>query len=105
MVSPLRGSNDRQARLTSAEREVVLNFNDEEGHWHAFTDSSRLARRLLAVAARWGVTPQKLGEGYEFELPPEAIRFAAPRRLSEAERRQRRRAAEASRRARFALKR
>ena len=72
--------------LTKEEREVILTASDAEDTWHVFTDSARFTRRLLTLAARWGVTPERLGEGYEFTLPPAAIRFATPRRLSERQR-------------------
>jgi hypothetical protein len=65
-------------RLTPSEREVLVSISDDEQRWHIFTDSARLTRRLLAVAARWGITPERLGEGYEFTLPLKAVRFASP---------------------------
>lgn len=65
-------------RLTSSEREVLVSISDDEQRWHIFTDSARFTRKLLAVAARWGITPERLGEGYEFTLPLKAVRFASP---------------------------
>lgn len=66
--------------LTKAEREIVLTIADDESSWHVFADSRRaLSTRLRKVAAAWGVTPQRLGEGWEFDLPLRAIRLGAPR--------------------------
>ena len=73
-------------RLSAPEREVVLTIADDEAAWHVFTDSSRLTRRILRIAARWGVTPERCGEGWEFILPLAAVRFSAPKRMSAAQR-------------------
>ncbi len=75
--------------LSRAEREVVLRIADDEASWHVFTDSRRLDVRLLQVAARWGVRPTRLGAGWEFTLPLEAVRFVRPQRLSAEERERR----------------
>jgi hypothetical protein len=73
-------------RLNPDEREIVLTIADDEQSWHIFTDSTRLTNRLLRVARQWGVTPERLGVGYQLTLPLKAIRFAAPRRPSPAQR-------------------
>ena len=75
--------------LYRGHRGYYLDTPDEAGE--AFdlvvnTGRTFLTRRLLALAARWGVSPERLGEGYEFTLPLAAIRFATPRRLSERQR-------------------
>jgi hypothetical protein len=64
--------------LTASEREVHFSKADDESEWTIFTDSSRHTRRLLTVAARWGVAPRRLGEGYQLALPLAAVRFVGP---------------------------
>lgn len=79
--------------LTKAEREIILVIGDDEKFWHVHTDSLRAAStRLRKVAAASGVVPQRTGNGWEFDLPLRAVRFASPRTPtppSEAQKRQR----------------
>ncbi len=75
-------------RLGASEREVVLTIADDEAGWSVFTDSARLTRRVLRVAAAWGASPERLGAGYRVTLPMAAVRFGAPRRMTEAQRAQ-----------------
>jgi hypothetical protein len=88
------------SRLTASEREVVCTIADDEAAWHAFTDSTRLTRKLLTVAAQWGVTPERCGVGYKLTLPLAAVRFVGPRRTTDRQRAASRQALQA---ARFAL--
>jgi hypothetical protein len=89
-------------KLTPAERECVLGCADDEPNWRVYVDvPSRFANKLTALARTWGVEPQHLGAGVEFELPLQAIRFSRPRRTSE---RQRRAAQAAIQKARLALR-
>ena len=90
------------ARLT-AEREIVLTLADDEDAWVVYTDSRRAASsRLLQAARQWGLLPQRVGAcGWEVRLPLAAVRVVGPpsaRALA-----QRRRAAEAAKKARNAL--
>lgn len=85
----------------ASEREVVLIIADDERSWSVFTDSTRLTRRLLKVAAQWGVTPARCGVGFEFPLPLGAIKFSGPRRLTDAQKAQLAQARAASQKARF----
>jgi hypothetical protein len=69
--------------LSAAEREVVCTVADDEDAWHVFTDSARLTKKkLLAVASRWNVRPERLGEGWQFTLPLSAVRFVGPTKVS-----------------------
>jgi hypothetical protein len=91
------------ARLTAAEREIVLTLADDEDAWVVYTDSRRaVSSRLLQAARQWGFTPQRVGAcGWEVRLPLAAVRVVGPpsaRALA-----QRRRAAEAAKKARNAL--
>lgn len=61
-----------------SERETVLTVADDELAWTVFTDSARLSRKLLVVARKWGITPDRRGEGHEFILPLGAVRFVGP---------------------------
>lgn len=70
------------SRLSPGEREVVCTIADDERTWHVFTDSTRLTRKLLAVASRWNIEPERIGEGWQFTLPISAVRFAGPTRVS-----------------------
>jgi len=88
-------------KLTPVERECILTIADDETDWHIFTDSARLTRRLLRLAARWGVAPERCGEGWEFTLPLAAVRFVGPLRVTERQRAARR---EALQKARLSLK-
>ena len=78
-------------RLTAAEREVVLTVADDEDAWTVFTDSTRLTGKLLRVAAKWGIHPERVGADYQFSLPRTALRFVGPQRVSERQRDARRR--------------
>lgn len=64
--------------LKACERETVLTVADDEAAWTVFTDSTRRTKRILRIAARWGVTPQRCGVGWEFTLPLAAVRFVGP---------------------------
>lgn len=86
------------SRLTACEREVVATIADDEAVWTIFTDSARFTKKLLRVAARWGISPERMGNGWQFTLPLSAVRFGGPpsaRKLAAC-----RRAAEASQKAR-----
>lgn len=86
------------SRLVAREREVVVTIADDETAWTVFTDSARMTRKLLRVASRWGITPERVGVGWHFILPLPAMRFTGPpsvRKLAAC-----RRAAEASQKAR-----
>lgn len=86
-------------RLTASEREVILTIADDESHWTVFTDSARRTKALMRIAARWGITPERVGGRWEFTLPESGIRPAGPpsaRKLAAC-----RRAAEASQKARI----
>lgn len=85
----------RKSSLTAAEREVVLTVADDEDAWIVFTDSTRLTAKLLRVAAKWGLRPERVGAGYEFTLPRTALRFVGP--TSERRRDASRRAAQKAR--------
>lgn len=65
-------------RLSISEREVVLVLADTESVWTVYSDSRRLTRRLLAIAARWDVRSERWGEGYQLALPVAAVRFVGP---------------------------
>lgn len=78
--------SSRKTSLTAAEREIILTIADDEEGWTIFTDSTRMTRKLLAVAARWGLRPERAGAGYQFTLPRAAVRFAGPVRVSERQR-------------------
>lgn len=92
-------------KLGPAEREFLIGATDDDPFCRIYVDApSRLARKLLSLAQAWGATPQRLGDGFQFELPLRAIRFARPRQLTEAQLAQRRRAATASRTARNGLR-
>jgi len=71
--------------LTKSERETILTICDDEEEWHVYSDG-RLTRRLITLAEKWGRTPEREGSSYRFFLPLAAIRFASPRKLSEAQR-------------------
>jgi hypothetical protein len=90
------------ARLTAAEREVIITASDaEHGVAHVFTESkSALARRLLRVAWAIGASVTRTGAGVEFDLPIRCLSVRVPRELTPAERVQRRRAAAVSQEAR-----
>lgn len=87
--------------LDVSEREVVLTIADDERSWSIFTDSTRLTRRLLRVAAQWGMSPARCGAGFEFTLPLTAVKFSGPRRLTDAQKSQLTHARAARRKARF----
>lgn len=65
--------------LIKSEREVVLHIADDERSWTIFCDSRRFGNKLRKIAARWGVEPQKVGNGFELTLPLKAVRFGGPR--------------------------
>jgi len=68
------------ASLSKPGREITSCSADAELSSQIHTDSKPAAStRLRKVAAAWGVTPQKAGEGFEFDLPLRAVRFAAPK--------------------------
>lgn len=79
------------SRLTAREREVVCTIADDEDAWHVFTDSTRLTRKILRVAARWGVTPERCGAGWEFTFPLGAVRLVGPQRMTAREKARRER--------------
>lgn len=65
----------------------VLTLADDEGEWRIHPDSRRaFSGRLLLVARALGVTPERAGAGYEFNLPLAAVSFRVPRRASPAQR-------------------
>jgi hypothetical protein len=68
------------ARLTAAEREIVLTLADNEDLWTVYTDSRRAASsRLLQAARQWGLIPQRVGAcGWEVRLPLAAVRVVGP---------------------------
>ena len=75
--------------LAAEERECIIGITDAEDAWRVYVDTpSRFARRLLTLAEGWGVTPKPLGTGVEFTLPLGAVKFSAPRRLSDAQKAQ-----------------
>lgn len=86
------------SRSAACEREVVVTIADDETAWTVFTDSARMTKKLLRVAVRWGVSPERMGAGWQFTLPLSAVRFGGPpsaRKLAAC-----RRATEASQKAR-----
>ncbi len=75
--------------MNREERECTIGCTDVEDGWHVYVDTpSRFASRLQGMARAWGVVPHRLGQGVEFVLPFEALRFAKPRRLTEPQRAQ-----------------
>lgn len=79
--------------LTLAERETIIRKADDEDCWSIYTCSPAMAKRVLRMAGRPGVSAEKVDAyGYRFTLPASCIRFVAPRALSDAEKEQRRRA-------------
>ncbi len=82
-IADLGVEGKRRHYLSRGEREVVLGAADDEPKWHVFTDSTRLTRKLLAIAARWSVTPERIGAGFQFTLPLQAVRFFGPQRVTD----------------------
>jgi hypothetical protein len=82
-IADLGADGKRRHHLNRGEREVVLGAADDEPKWHVYTDSTRLTRKLLAIAARWGVTPEQMGAGFQFTLPLQAVRFVGPQRVTD----------------------
>lgn len=83
----------RSYNLSPSERETIIRRADDEDVWDVYTCSPSMARKLLKMSGRPGILHEKMGEyGWRFKLPTNAIRFVAPRQLSDAEKEQRRRA-------------
>ncbi len=74
------------ATLLPPEREIILTLADDEKTWRIHTDSRRaLNTRLLKVAKALGVSVERVGAGYQFTLPLNAVSFRAPKPLTEAQ--------------------
>lgn len=72
--------------LSVAEREVILTIGDDEQAWHVFTDSRRaLSTRLLRVAQALGVPVERVGAGYQLDLPLNAVSFRVAKPPTEAQ--------------------
>ncbi len=76
----LRVGGSASKTLLANEREIILTLADDEKSWHVHTDSRRaLNNRLLKIAKALGVDVGRVGAGYQFKLPLNAVGFRAPK--------------------------